>query len=160
MEGVDVKYHEAGHAVVAHLVGCTLIRVSARPNGAELGHTEQSRPRGRYRHFDALTVTYAGHAATAIRNGTPPPLLDTRAPWPQVIDGDFLVADSIVKRMHRRINDGEDVKRRCRVRAQRLLSMPAHWRAVEAIVTGLSEHNVLDGSEAHRIITASIARGL
>lgn len=157
MVDIDAIYHESGHAVVAHLVGCTLEHVSVQLNGAERGHTEQSRPPGRYFYRDALTITYAGHAATALRSGTPPPHRNPRAPWSQVMnDRDYLKADAIVRLARRRGNDAEAFKRRCRIRAQRLLSVASHWRAVEAIATALSHRPVIDGAEAHRIIGAAL----
>jgi ATP-dependent Zn protease len=40
-----VAYHEAAHAVVAHLLGVSVLRVTIEPSASGLGFAEYSHPR-------------------------------------------------------------------------------------------------------------------
>lgn len=156
----QIARHEAGHAVVGHLLGLDLLDTDLHPdpNGGR-GHTRFARPGG---WFDPrpdalapaetdfierlLTTFMAGQAAEARSGGADPDgsVYDTdeaSGDWARFLTGS--------PRERRKLLGG------FRERAERVLERAGAWNAVEAVASELLAHGRLDGQAVVRSIDAA-----
>jgi hypothetical protein len=155
-----VAYHEAGHAVVGHLLGFRLLGATIAPAGEFDGlacfdldlHRERSPTRHR-----RLAATYAvGDVAMCRlwRRATG----RTLEPDPPTDDGDGRLLRALAMEATMVGDDFAGPREwsafeaRARRRAARLLARRPVWRAVEALARELTARGTLDGDEAGRII--------
>jgi hypothetical protein len=176
-----VAYDQAGHAVVAHVLGCRLVAVSVVPDALNPGRCEFEPPatftvrewtrvgRGAgavirqategekraqaLRRWEALraVVRAAGAVAVARRWDERPRLVGRVAPTP-VVDLD----EANVYAMTAAHPWTEDRRwaftRRATAAAQRRLGKPESWRAVRALAEALRTRRTLTGDQARTII--------
>jgi hypothetical protein len=149
-------YHEAGHAVVGHVIGQLIERVSiaSRPeNGyrgycrfspymeSANGHLEWQEDSA---NPDIVTIYAAGQVATK--------MVCQRHGWDDEIwqECDRADREAIERWCHESLTDSEQcsrVKEACLVQARSILA-----RSVDALAVELVLHEQVDGGEAHRII--------
>ncbi|MGH2352822.1 MAG: hypothetical protein ACRDI2_15500 [Chloroflexota bacterium] len=156
-----MAYHEAGHAVIAHLYGGAIHRVSIVPT---LGSTPE-RPTtsavspdaparaGVGRHASAvdqtrqqLSAILAGEAADALRSGQAHPVSTSDRDLARTLaldlaGGDASKADAIVEAELTRTRD--------------LLQRPDTWARVEAIAQALLRHRTLEGERLQALLAGS-----
>lgn len=142
-------YHEAGHAVAAHILGLQVMEVSVElsvtgSDGQRWGHCRCTpSPDGN----EYATVHSAGEAAVFLHCGVREP-----------IDEDAL---RVVGIAHSQF--GDDPQRvgtfidEVQLEAQGILER--HWAAVQAIATALLRYRTLHGQRAKEIIDSALAAG-
>jgi hypothetical protein len=159
-------YHEAGHAVVWHVVGGLVEEVSIASSQAgyrgycrfgfltpkldDHQSPDEWLQRGR---IDPRTVTayYAGMLALAF-------YCATYGGEDDYVEGseqdDLEKIDSLLPQLSPDEQQRSKLKEACWQEAQKLLA--DHWSAVQALATKLLKRGVLDGKEAHSIIWQTI----
>jgi hypothetical protein len=145
-------YHEAGHAVVALVLGRPVRHVSIRPDRDHLGHCEFGK--GEFRPSEdwlerELLIALGGLAAEArftgdyARDAAGRDLLYVRA----------LAVERAGERRADRL------ERRLLAKAEHLLDRPGHWRAVELIAADLLRVGSLSGRAARHLFDRARAEG-
>jgi hypothetical protein len=159
-------YHEAGHAVVWHVVGGLVEEVSLAssqagykgycrfgflmPNGDEDLSPDEWLQRGR---IDPRTVMayYAGMLAMAYYCASYGGEDDS-------LEGgerdDLEKINSLLLRLSPDEQQHSAIKERCWIQAQKILS--GSWPSVQALATKLLKRRTLDGKDVHRIIWQTI----
>lgn len=148
---VATAYHEAGHAVVALALGRPIERISIVPGKTHAGLASLGRchiQKGRFRPTkdwleDEILILFAGMAAEA------------------QVTGDYCTAGArqdllAVRRfVESRTGGGERqvarLERRLLDKTEHLLADEANWKAVEAIVGQLLEHQTISGRAARHL---------
>jgi hypothetical protein len=154
-------YHEAGHAVVGHVIGRLIALVSVRHAAsyrgccrfeayAESTHHHDQWQKGR-QNPELLTILYAGTVAVS--------LLGEQRGWDyEVLRLGSLQDEAEIEQLSREMF--EDTPQRaialdaCREQASYLLT--THWNAVKALVGELLALQWLTGAEAHSIIREAL----
>lgn len=166
LKRVLYAYHEAGHAVVWHVVGGLVEEVSIAssqgrykgychfgflmPNANEDLSPDEWFQRGR---IDPRTVTayYAGMLAMAYYCAS----YQGEDDYPEGSEQDDL--EKIQTLLSRLSSDEQQysvIKDACWMQAQRILS--DFWPAVQAVATKLLKRQTLEGKEVHRLIWQTI----
>jgi ATP-dependent Zn protease len=137
-------YHEAGHAVVALVLGRPVHQVSILPNRAHLGICEFGK--GVFRPSEdwlerEILIALAGLAAEAR-------FIDDYA-WDGASRDLQYVRRLAVQRAGER--GAERLERRLLAKVEHLLAQPAHWRAVELIAAELVRLGEISGRAARHL---------
>ena len=134
-------YHEAGHAVVALALGRPVRQVSVLPDRQHLGHCEFGK--GVFRPSEdwlerEMLIALGGIAAEARHTG--------EYAWDGAARDRRYVYQLAVQRAGER--RAERLQRRLLAKAEHLLALEAHWRAVELIVAELLRRGEISGRTA------------
>lgn len=150
-------YHEAGHAVMALVLGRLIDRVTIVPGKTQFGTAtlgqckiQKTRTKSSKDWLeDEMLILLAGMVAEAQFTGeycTSGATQDLRA----------------VRRLAESRSGGggqvERLERRALDKAEYLLSDSEHWQAVEAIVKQLLEHQTISGRAARHIFTQCVSQ--
>ena len=176
-------YHEAGHAVAAHLRGFALRRVSVARRGRYGGSCEyefdlgprRDRARRKARRRDrggrgpsALRRAARAAAAVALSGSVAQDELTlsrgylaldpaTGRPFPLFGSGeDEKVARWFADRLYRGSEARRSFLQRMRTSTQRLLTRPGPWAAVSALARRLLSRRTIGGPEAEAIIRRTL----
>ena len=150
---IRTAYHEAGHALLAHLHGFRIIWITIIPDVRTLG---------RVRSMDWELDYVAAHqperliwavvATLSVKLAGPLAELVLR-PGPNRRDGnDYDAVREILRYARLSAYDEETIIERCE--ATVLRGLRVHWSAVCALVAELLENGRIEGSRAHEILTA------
>ena len=143
-------YHEAGHAVVALVLGRPVQRVSVLPDREELGHClfrkGVFRPSEDWLEREIL-IALGGIAAEARHTG--------RHDWDGASRDHRYVRRLAGERAGER--RAERLERRLLAKAEHLLSREGHWRAVELIAAELIRHGAISGRAARHLFEQGCA---
>lgn len=141
-QSILTAYHEAGHAVIAIIVGRTVNKVSIVPGGKRLGVCKMNKGRTKVSQ-DALEaellILLAGMAAEGRRSGR------------YNIQGasqDIRDAEKLALMRAGNANQAEKILRRALDKVQNLLDQKATWTAIKAISEALLENDSISGREA------------
>ncbi len=135
-------YHEAGHAVAAHVLGAKIHGISIIGDDRVAGRTLIAFPPSRYAGWRRVVTLWAGPAAEERGAGS---TLDT-----DLITILPLVAE-LVRHKGRRVPYSDRARRRAEVLIAR------HWVAVDRLARGLLRHKAITGDLVHRIIAHALA---
>ncbi len=156
MEPLDPRlltaYHEAGHAVIALVVGRPLHKVTIAANRDRLGlcHLQKGRSRASKDWLeDEILILLAGMAAESQLSGS-----------------DNVVGAEQDLRMARRLammragnaQQAERLERRLLTKTEHLLSDQGHWNAVQLIAADLIERETISGRAALHWFNQAIAQ--
>lgn len=159
----STAHHEAGHAVVAVVLGITIKQVSIAPNEESLGnciHPDvcQFGYRGAYSRRriarDCIIVSYAGVEAEKI--------FDSKAEeWCSLEDegNAFNLSRefSVLPRGCRCVGDEAHLEFLAKLQSEARRLVRKHWPAVEALADALIQKQRVSGEEASRIIEDAIS---
>ena len=142
---VITAYHEAGHAVVAILVGRPIQKVSIIPNRTRLGACEIKK--GRFQPSsdwleDDVLIMFAGVAAEARLTG--------HYHW-QGADQDLRNIRRLTLSRAGDETRAEKLERRLLAKTEHLLSDDLTWKTVEQIAAALLERETISGRSAMHI---------
>lgn len=155
-------YHEAGHAVIAHLHRRPFRRVSIVTIGEAAGRVETSAWRG---HFDPeglvtsrderrvmtmISVAVAGHVAVCLLEGTT---------TSEGAERDFEHAYGLASKVSGSPEEADALVEWLRARVRNELSLPDNWAAVKALAEALLAQPEIGVRRAKQIINAAIAPG-
>ncbi len=137
-------YHEAGHAVVALVLGRPVHRVSVLPDRDRLGVCEFQK--GVFRPSEdwlerEILIALAGIAAEARHTGN--------YAWDGAARDQLYVHRLAVQRAGER--RAERLQRRLLSKAEHLLAQEGHWRAVELIAAELIRRGAISGRAARHL---------
>jgi ATP-dependent Zn protease len=143
-------YHEAGHAVVALMLGRPIQRVSILPNRELLGECELGK--GVFRPSEdwlenEILIALAGIAAEARHTGN--------YAWGGAARDRRYVHKLAVQRAGER--RAERLERRMLAKAEHLIAQERHWRAVELIVAELMRCGAISGRAARHLFERGCA---
>jgi Peptidase family M41 len=144
-EETAVAYHEAGHAVMALLLGRPVHRVSVRPKEQWLGTCEFTKKS--FRPSDDIVETQmlillAGLAAEARQTG--------EYAWDGA-DRDLDHVRALAESRARGERQIERLEKRMLDKTEHLLDRPAVWHAVETIAAELLRHTTISGRAAKHL---------
>jgi ATP-dependent Zn protease len=143
-------YHEAGHAVIALVLGRPVQHVSILPDGTFLGRCEfgkgVTRPTDDWLEREIL-IALGGIAAEARHTGT--------YAWEGAARDQLFVRQLAVQRAGER--RAERLERRLLAKAEHLLSREGHWRAVELIAAELLQKGAISGRAARHLFERGCA---
>lgn len=169
-EQVITSYHEAGHAVVAHLMGWTVEKVSIVPDkrdgtlGRAMVHAkrEWAQTAVRANRRKAIRDWTISGALVVLAGASAERVLTGREVWPDDADGgDYDLAIKYIERLcpQRRDETGEEwydriitLYERLITRATRLLRNPENWALVETVAHELLKRGEV-GPEVESILT-------
>ena len=130
----DLAYHEAGHTVVALLLGRNVARVSIvrddSARGVRVPSFEEDAPSDPAAARDKALILLAGAAAQQVRSPGNPRQPDAKD-WPR--------AEALV--------GSESALETQWARAVALLETPEHWQRVQRIAQALLREHVLDSAQ-------------
>lgn len=137
-------YHEAGHAVLALILGRPVQRVSVLPDREKLGHCQFGK--GVFRPSEdwlerEILIALGGLAAEARHSGV--------YGWGGASRDRRYVEELAVQRAGER--RAERLQRRLLAKAEHLLADEGHWRAVELLVAELLRHGSISGRTARHL---------
>jgi ATP-dependent Zn protease len=137
-------YHEAGHAVIALILGRPVQRVSILPDREHLGHCEFGK--GVFRPSEdwlerEMLIALGGIAAEARHTG--------EYAWSGAARDQRYVHELAVQRAGER--RAERLQRRLLAKAEHLLAQEGHWRAVELIAAALLRFGAISGRAARHL---------
>ncbi|MGH7224655.1 MAG: hypothetical protein ACRELF_15640, partial [Gemmataceae bacterium] len=137
-------YHEAGHAVIALILGRPVQRVSVLPDGRFAGHCQFGksvfRPSEDWLEREIL-IALGGIAAEARYTGD--------YAWEGAARDQRYVQELAVQRAGER--RAERLQRRLLAKAEHLLAEEGHWRAVELIAAELLRAGSISGRAARHL---------
>lgn len=155
-------YHEAGHAVMAYVLGRPFRRVSITTDEDSLGHVLYRKwdkrfdpnttdpERARLKIERAIMTAFAGHEAEFLFTGRRNHVgsrTDTEAGGrlaTYIIDDWEIELPAFLKWL--------------RIRTRNILNSPQHWRAVEDLAVALLEKEEMSVSEAQSVISQSFRK--
>jgi hypothetical protein len=174
-----VAYHEAGHAVVAHMLEYQVRRVSIAPKSDSEGHVSWPNPinrsvmsrlefgseagldRVRYRIDHAIIVSMAGALAQKRHN----PRSRWRYAGSGAAPGEFLLKgsdDQLALELASRVHEGEKVRtaylRYLEARAEALVKR--HWSRIERLAITLLERETVSGDIREAMMTDAIKEAI
>jgi ATP-dependent Zn protease len=141
-EDLLTAYHEAGHAVIAMVVGRAVHRVSIVPNATRLGACELKKGRSRASNDeleDEVLVLLAGVAAEGRLTG--------QYNWSGGAKDLRLALQAIDSRASTE-KQAERLRKRMLNKVEYLLDDDAHWAAIEVIANELVAHRTISGRSA------------
>jgi ATP-dependent Zn protease len=145
-------YHEAGHAVVALVLGRPVQRVSILPDRETAGQCEFGksvfRPSEDWLEREIL-ISLAGIAAEARHTGD--------YAWDGAARDEQYVRRLAVQRAGER--QAERLQRRLLAKAENLLNKPGYWRAVELIAAELLHCGAISGRTARHLFQRASEEG-
>jgi ATP-dependent Zn protease len=137
-------FHEAGHAVVALVLGRPVQRVSVLPDRERLGRCEVRK--GRFRPSEdwlerEILIALGGIAAEARHTGN--------YAW----DGAARDQQYVLRLAEQRAGERQAgrLQQRLLAKAEHLLAKEGHWRAVELIAAELLQRGVISGRAAQHL---------
>jgi len=137
-------FHEAGHAVVALILGRPVAEVSVLPNRIFLGVCKfgkaQFRPSEDWVEREIL-IALGGIAAEARHTGS--------YAWDAAARDEQYVRALVVERAGQR--RAERLQRRLLAKSEHMLAQPPHWRAVELIARELMRVGTVSGRAVRRL---------
>ncbi len=138
---VATAYHEAGHAVVALVLGRPVQRVSILPDRVRLGHCEFKK--GKFKPSEdwlerEILIALGGVAAEARLTG--------EYAWGGASQDYRYVHGLAVQRAGAK--QAPRLEQRLLAKAEHILGQESNWRAVELIAAELLVHGVLSGRAA------------
>ena len=159
-------YHEAGHAVAAHVLGRKIVSVSVEPDadegsGGRLTLTQEWWPGDNYEPGSLLalnaehpyeywiTILLAGGIAQRIGTGTEPAFGHTVDDHTRAAEIALSAVDIAPEP-----SDISALQKRARLRTEKLIE--DHWGAVEALTTALLERQTLSGEEVRQVIADAL----
>ena len=145
-------YHEAGHAVMALLLGRTVQRVSVLPRQTDLGRCEFQKRRFRPSEDwleQEILIALGGIAAEAKQTG--------HYAWGGAARDQQYVRRLSIQRAGER--QAERLERRLLAKAEHLLDKEGTWRAVELIATELLRCGTISGRAARHFYDQGCAAG-
>jgi ATP-dependent Zn protease len=152
-----VAYHEAGHVLLAVLLGGRIRSVTIEPDRddgpARYGDSQILWPRGlwsaREQAEKDVQVALAGPVAEMIHTGDPfhPGLV---AEWSADWQAAWIAAAPFMADEVQRLRHLEQVS----IRLHRQLSRDDYWAALAAVVDHLLAHDTLEGEEIEEILSA------
>ncbi len=141
-QSTRTAYHEAGHAVIAIMVGRTVNKVSIVPSGKKLGVCKMNKGRTKASH-DALEadllILLAGMAAEGRKAGKYNM---------QGASQDLREAEKLAFMRAGNANQAEKILRRAFDKVHNLMDQKATWIAIKAIAEALLENQAISGREA------------
>ena len=149
---IRTAVHEAGHAVVAFVLGRPVHEVSIRPRGRFAGICKFQKGKGRPTedHIDReMQISLAGVAAEIRHLGK----ADA-----QGAQTDLLRSLTLAEERSGSRDRAERLVRRTIDRTLHLLEQPGHWDAVEAILAGLLAHETLSGRAVRHAVEEALKR--
>jgi hypothetical protein len=153
-ERIATAYHEAGHAVVALLLGRPIHRVSIRPKERWLGTCEFRKGRTRPDRDPVeteLLILLAGLAAEARQMG--------EYAW-DAADRDLWHVRALAERRASGPRQVERLERRILDKVEHLLDRPGVWPAIDRIAEELLLHTEISGRAARHFFDEAVARTL
>ena len=146
-------YHEAGHAVVAYLLGRRLKRVSIVPNSdAEtLGHCQ--RVPHRNFHPDRIGTKFDGRMVDEMVASIAGPMAEEKFSGRRHTQGaqkDYQMAEDLVAYVTPSFEEGRDFYKWVRGRTKRMLD--TRWPQVTAVAEALLEKQELAGDKVLKVI--------
>jgi len=149
---IATAYHEAGHAVVALVLGRPVHRVSILPNHLRLGQCElrkgAARPSPDVLERDVL-ILLGGPAAEARYTG--------RYDW-DAADCDLRAMRSLTEMRAASQRQVERLERRMLDKAEHLLDRPGVWGATQRIAEELLRCTTISGRAARHFFEVAIAQ--
>lgn len=149
---IRTAVHEAGHAVVAFVLGRPVHEVSIRPRGRFAGVCKFQKGKGRPTedHIDReMQISLAGVAAEIRHLGK----ADARGAQTDLIRSMNLAVERSGSKER-----AERLVRRTIDRTLHLLDQPGHWSAVEVILAGLLQHETISGRAVRHAVEESLKR--
>jgi hypothetical protein len=165
---VHYAYHEAGHALVGHVIGRVLEEVSIAMRDDGYGGNCRCNPfiedannhpewRDGLGNPELITIYYAGMLAAAYACAPYVTYDEEKScvEYPQGSERDDLEhIHRLLTQIETNEQQGETITDACWMRAQQILS--EYWPAFDALVTALLKRERLGGSAAHRLIWQTI----
>jgi ATP-dependent Zn protease len=156
----SAAYHEAGHAVVAFVLGMEVELVSIETQGFPPGWLLRGGVLASFNHEGTENRDEAERAATAGLAGEQAERLWCRQkPWRLAkstqhvrFSGDHAYVEEMLRPFIKDSADERRIIKRLKEAARALLA--DHWSCVEVLATKLAEHKVLNGGEIKRLVTA------
>jgi predicted short-subunit dehydrogenase-like oxidoreductase (DUF2520 family) len=153
-EGASIAFHEAGHAVVAYILGRSIVVVTIRRSPSERPRvciTDVKPYQRRRRERAVISALAGGFAEARYRGGVENPVLS-----PLVIRDDVAYADKELRElgeMTGAIVDKEFIIRRRREFATIAKEIVyEYWRGVKILAAELQEHGLLRGPAVRRVL--------
>jgi hypothetical protein len=149
---IRTAVHEAGHAVVAFVLGRPIHEVSIRPRGRFAGVCKFQKGKGRPTedHIDReMQISLAGVAAEIRHLGK----ADARGAQTDLIRSMNMALERTGSKER-----AERLVRRTIDRALHLLDQPGHWNAVEVLLALLIEHETISGRAVRHAVEESLKR--
>ncbi len=140
----DLAIHEAGHAVLAHVVGWQIKLVVVEPPSQ--GRCETGDEENQHK-LDQICFLYSGPAASARQQGRT--LADLLEAYPDRWATDRQRIDELAEALEP-VLSADETKREEQRRAEEFIA--EHWPAVTALAEALTERLEIPGDEAHAII--------
>lgn len=151
-QDIMTAYHEAGHAVMALIVGRDIHRVSILPNTTRLGACELKKGRSKPSRDmleDEILILLAGVAAEG--------RLTENYNWSGGSQ-DLKQVTYLIESRAASERQAERLRRRMLDKAEYLLDDSAHWEAVRAIAKQLLESKTISGRAARHYYDLQIAK--
>lgn len=145
-------YHEAGHAVIALVLGRSVQRVSILPNQLRLGQCELKKGKVRQAHDPLeveILILLGGLAAEACYTG--------EYAWGGA-QQDLRAVRSLTMRRAGGEKQIERLERRLLDKVEHLLADPAVWRATELIAAELLRSTTISGRAARHLFDQAAAQ--
>lgn len=149
---IRTAVHEAGHAVVAFVLGRPVHEVSIRPRGRFAGVCKFQKGKGgpTEDHIDReMQISLAGVAAEIRHLGR----ADARGAQTDLMRSLEMALDRAGSRER-----AERLIKRTIDRTLNLLEQPGHWVAVELIMAGLLERETISGRAVRHTVEESLKR--
>lgn len=149
---IATAYHEAGHAVMALVLGRPVQRVSVKPNHLRLGQCELKKGTARPSRDIVereILILLAGLAAEARQMG--------QYGWGAAA-GDLRDVRSFTLWRAGSQKQVERLEGRMLDKAEHILSQPAVWLAVERIAEELLRHTIISGRTARHLFDLAAAQ--
>ncbi|MEX0715606.1 MAG: M50 family metallopeptidase [Planctomycetaceae bacterium] len=151
-EAIATAFHEAGHAVMALLLGRPVHRVSVAPNHLRLGQCEFTK--GAFRPTQdeverAMLILLAGLAAEARRTGS--------YAW-EAAEHDLYEVRSLSRGRTADERKADRLERRMLDKTEHLFDRPGVWTATERIAEELLRRPTISGRAARHLFDQAIAQ--
>lgn len=141
-------YHEAGHAVMSHLLRCKVVSVTLGEQDDSLGSVTGHAPGAWFQpdvNGDRRTCSYIENQVLILMSGEAAEFLYTGVHNADGMSSDFSTAVSLAARL---MGDNEEIEAYLnwmRIRARNMLRNPRNWRLVEALATALLAEKPANG---------------
>lgn len=146
-------YHEAGHAVIAIVVGRSVNKVSIIPGGNKLGVCKMGKGRKKASQdmLEAeLLILLAGMAAEARKSGQYNM---------QGASQDLRAAEKLALSRAGNPRQAEKILKRALDKVHHLFDQPVTWNAAKSIANALLENESISGREADHLYRLAVEQG-